>query len=226
MAYLVKDTRGFSKYWQCIYSVTLPDGRRRKIKKSTKQTDRQKAWEVCLAMVNAEELIVYESPTEQQLRDVINNALARAEGRDKLRDPTIRQQLETWIENKKGSVSEATLVAYQQARDLLLGFLGPRSARPVRMLTKNDAIAFRDRLLTEGRTPGTVNKIVKKYLTGPFESARKEGLIDYNPFVAVDRLKSKTVAKDVFTPEQVARLAQVSETRTGRVRFWRATPRA
>ena len=32
----------------------------------TKQTDRQKAWEVCLAFVNAEEHIAYASPTEQQ----------------------------------------------------------------------------------------------------------------------------------------------------------------
>ena len=64
MACLVKDPRGWSKYWQCVYSVTMPDGTRHKLKKSTKQTDRQKAWEVCLAMVNAEGLIAYESPTE------------------------------------------------------------------------------------------------------------------------------------------------------------------
>ena len=49
---------------------------------------------------------------------------------------------------------------------------------------------------------------MKKYLTGPFESAKKEGLIDYNPFVAVDALKAKKVPKDTFTPEQVALLVK------------------
>jgi integrase len=56
-----------------------------------------------------------------------------------------------------------------------------------------------------------VNKICKKYLTGPFESARKEGLIDYNPFVAVDALKAKKLAKDVFSPQQVAWLVKAAE---------------
>jgi hypothetical protein len=34
--------------------------------------------------------------------------------------------------------------------------------------------------------------------------------VEYNPFVAVDALKSRTVAKDVFAPEQVSRLVQVA----------------
>jgi hypothetical protein len=87
-------------------------------------------------------------------------------------------------------------------------------------------VEFRDHLLAEGRTPGTVNKLLKKYLTGPFESARKEGLVDYNPCVAVDALKSKTVAKDVFTPEQVSPLVQAFRlpvARTARERSWWVT---
>src|SRR6202043_3269208 len=60
-------------------------------------------------------------------------------------------------------------------------------------------------------TAGTVNKVCKKYLTGPFESARKEGLIDHNPFVALDALKAKKVEKDVFTPKQVARLVKAAK---------------
>ena len=141
---------------------------------------------------------------------MINSTLERI-GERKLSDPSIREQLNTWIENKRGSVSEATLVAYEQARDLFVSFLGPRAERSVRLLKKSDVVEFRDHLRKEGRTASTVNKLVKKYLTGPFESARKEGLIDYNPFVAVDALKAKKVAKDVFTPEQVARLVKAAK---------------
>jgi integrase len=47
-------------------------------------------------------------------------------------------------------------------------------------------------------------------LTGPFESARKEGLIDYNPFVALDSLKVKKVERATFTTGQVARLVRAA----------------
>jgi integrase len=165
---------------------------------------------VCLTELAVESAIHSGSATEQQLRKMINSALERI-GERKLSDPSVKQQLNTWIENKRGSVSDATLLAYEQARDLLVSFLGPRAERSIRMLKKSDVIEFRDHLRKEGRTAGTVNKLVKKYLTGPFESARKEGLIDYNPFVAVDALKVKKVEKDVFTPEHVARLVKAAK---------------
>src|SRR5258708_3057720 len=94
--------------------------------------------------------------------------------------------------------------------NLFLKFLGARAQRSVRLLKKNDVIEFRDHLLAEGRTPATVNKLVKMYLSAPFETARKEGLIDSdsNPFVAVDALKAKKITKDVFTPEHVAGLVK------------------
>src|SRR6202030_3487079 len=78
-------------------------------------------------------------------------------------------------------------------------------------LKKSDVIQFRDHLASSGRTPGTINKIVKLYLAAAFESARKEGLMDYNPFTATDSLKSKKIRKDVFTPEQVARLVKAAK---------------
>ena len=205
MACLVKRQNGRSPYWYCCY--TTSDGQR--LKKSTMQTDRAKAWEVCIAMATAEGVIAAGSATEAQLRKVIDNALERI-GERKLNEPTVRQQLDEWIAEKEAAVSEATIVAYKHARELLLEFLGPRAYLSVRMFKKQDAVAFRDHLLAEGRTAGTVNTFVKKYLTGPFENARKEGLMDYNPFIAVKALKSKAVAKDVFSPEQVAQLLAVA----------------
>jgi integrase len=203
MPCLVKDSRGRSPFWVCCY--TTADGRR--LKKSTKQTDRTKAMKVCHAFIEADNAIQTKSATAQQLRKVINDTLLRI-GENVLHDPTIKEQLEAWIGSKRGSVSQATLLAYEHARDLLLEFLGPRAGQSVRALQKADVIGFRDHLLKDGRTPGTVNTLVKKYLTGPFESAKKEGLIDYNPFVAVDALKAKKVQKDIFTPEQVALLVK------------------
>ena len=212
MACLVKDTRlgksgksPKSPYYICCWT----DSSGHRWKRTTRQTDKDKAWTVCLAMIETEKAIGSRAATEPWLRKFVNDTLTRI-GERELSNPTIKEQLDTWIANKKGSVSKATALAYEYARDLLLEFLGPRAGQGIRSLQKSDAIAFRDHLRNEGRTPGTVNTVVKKYLTGPFESARKEGLIDYNPFVAVDALKSKTVAKDVFSPEQVGRLIQVT----------------
>jgi integrase len=201
MPCLVRDSRNRSPYWICAYKV----GDRR-LKKSTKQTDKKKAWEVCLAYVNAEAAIASGSVTEQQMRRVIDDTLIKL-GEKRLNDHTVRQQLETWIQSKVGATAERTLVAYRQAKDLFLEFLGPRAERSIRALQKSDVVRFRDQLLAEGRTPETVNKL-KKYLSGPFMSAKKEGLVEYNVFAAVDALRTTKVAKDRFTPDQVAAILQ------------------
>src|SRR5260221_10801216 len=181
MPCLIKDKKERSPFWYCCYDVVETDKegikQTRRLKKSTKQTDKAKAWDVCLTFVNAESAIASDSkPTEQQLRKVINSALERI-GERKLNDPSVRGQLNTWIENKRGSVGEATLPAYEQARDLLVNFLGPRADRSVRLLKKSDVIEFRQHLSKEGRTPNTLNKL-RTYITVAFEIARKEGLIN------------------------------------------------
>jgi integrase len=204
MACLVKDRTGRTKFWYCAF--TTADGRR--LKKSTKQTDRTKAWEVCVAMVNAEGAIASGSATERQLRKVINQALETV-GERRLPDPTIEELLDNWIAEKAGAVNAATLQSYRSARKRLLDFLRPAAKGNLRSLTKQRVVEFRNHLATEGRTPATVNKILKHCLAGAFESARKEGLIDFNPFVAVDPLKEKRLKKDTFTPEQVTELLSV-----------------
>src|SRR5258708_10607426 len=105
MPCLIKDKTGRSPFWYCAY--TAPDGRR--LKKSTKQEDKKKAWEVCLTFVNAETDIATKSPTEKQLRKGINDALIRL-GQHRLTDPSIKKQLNTCVQNKLRSVGEATLV--------------------------------------------------------------------------------------------------------------------
>jgi|ERR1700730_1813196 integrase len=206
MPCLTKDPKGRSPYFYVCY--TTPDGRR--LKKSTGQTDKAKAWEFYNTAIAAEKAIASGSASERQLRKIINDALERL-GERKLSDPSIKRQLDTWIESKRGAVAESTIAAYEQTRDLFLSFLGGRAERSVRTLKKSDVIQFRDHLASSGRTPGTINKIVKLYLAAAFESARKEGLMDYNPFTATDSLKSKKIQKDVFTPEQVARLVKAAK---------------
>jgi hypothetical protein len=46
---------------------------------------------------------------------------------------------------------------------------------------------------------------------GPQKATRKLGKIKYNPVMATDPLKADAVAKDVFSPEQVARLVAAAK---------------
>jgi integrase len=206
MASLTKDSRGRSPFYICCY--TGPDGRR--IKRSTKQTNKEKAQLVCLTFLEAERKIAKESATEQQLRKVINSALDRL-GERKLSDCTVRQQLQTWIDSKAGALAAGSLTGYKQARELLLEFLGARAERSVRLVTKADAIALRDKLVAQGRTPNTVNKLTIKYLGSAFSEAVEEGVIESNPFASIDPLKESKITKGTFSPEQIAQLLAVSD---------------
>ena len=160
-------------------------------------------------MDHAENAIAKGSATEQQLRKVINDALMRI-GERKLNDPTVRELLDSWIQDKRGSAKERTIRTYEQARNQFLAFLGPRANRSIRLLKKNDVVEFRDQLLAEGRTATTVNNIVKLCLPGPFETARKDGLLDFNPFASVARLKAATIERDTFSPSMVAALLEAA----------------
>jgi integrase len=206
MACLVRDSRGRSPFWMCAY--TAPDGRR--LKKSTKQTNKEKAWAVCLTFVQAEEAVAKQSVTELQLRKVIDSALERI-GEKKLSDRTVRQQLDAWLGSKRGALAPGSIIGYQQAADLLLGFLGPRADKSIRLLTRRDVVALRDKLVSEGRTPNTVNKLIKKFLASAFSEAVQDGVIESNPFASVDALKETQIEKGTFSPEQIAELLAVAD---------------
>lgn len=160
-------------------------------------------------MVEAEKAISAGATTEAALRKVINRALERI-GERAMRSPTIEGQLNYWLKEKTGTLSNETMRSYSSAAKRLLDFLGPASKGSIRSLTKARVVDFRNWLRSQGRTPTTINKILKHCLAGAFESARKEGLIELNPFVAVDRLKGKGVRKDTFRPEQVAALLEAA----------------
>jgi integrase len=199
MACLLKDSKKRSPYWICSY--TAPDGRR--LKKSTKQTDKQKAWQVCLSFMEAETSIATGSRTEHQLRRVIDSALRRV-GEAPLHDATVRQSLDVWLAEKSGALAPASFKQYSQVALLFIKFMGPRADQSIRQITKRDAVAFRDWLSLE-RSAATVNKL-KGFLAGAFQSAKGEGILEQNVFSLTANLKAAPIERDTFSPEQVARL--------------------
>jgi hypothetical protein len=107
MGTLVKDARGRSPYWYCAY--TTADKRR--LKKSTKETDRRKAKIVCEGYEAAEDSVKRGTATEEQVRRIMNDVIARVTGK-RVYDPTARQWFERWLESLKGEIGEASIIRY------------------------------------------------------------------------------------------------------------------
>jgi integrase len=70
----------------------------------------------------------------------------------------------------------------------------------------DDVRSFRESLRRDGGAPQTVNQLIRKNLSIPFQSAWKLGIISMNPVQGVESLLEETGDRDVFSPEDIARL--------------------
>jgi integrase len=199
MGYLVKDAWDRSPYWQAVY---FTGGR--KIRKSTKCTDKGRARAVLHGFEAAEMLAATAGVTEQQIRQVMSETIARVTGR-RLYDPTIAEHLSGWRKSEQETVSESTIRRYSQVARDFESFLGPRRHARLDALSKEIFLSFRDKLRADGCSPRSVNQTLK-ILRRPFKLAFDEGLIRHNPIAAIKRLRGSPAEKGVFTPDQVAQL--------------------
>jgi len=207
MGTLVKDAWGRSKFW--YYAYTSADGRR--LKKSTKETDRRKAKIIGEAFENAEDLVKAGSATEEQIRRVMKDTIARVTGKT-VYDPTVRQWFERWLESEKGAISDGTLVRYKQIVKDFLVCIGPVANSRLEAVTSEDVLKYRQQLEAGGRAPLTINLTIKRVLRRAFKIAMDEGLIARNPCATVRSIRDiGKVEKGTFTPEQIAKLVEHAE---------------
>ena len=206
MATLVKDCRGRSPYYVCCY--TAADGRR--LKKSTKQTDRAKALEVCLALERAEGMAAHGTLTEARARELIGEVLERTCG-DTLPFYTAEAWLRDWLREKQISKSEGTHVKYSRTIESFINHLGSRSKINVSAISPKDIATFRDAEIASGKNPNTVRYLIK-HLRIPFNAARRQGLLIHNPAESVELpAAAKTddgaeTSRDPFSLQQIKAL--------------------
>jgi integrase len=183
---------------------TLADGTR--ATRSTGKTNRREADIICQAWQAAEDEAAGRSLTRDRVTAILNETLKRV-GLDPIHQVTVSGWLNQWTANCEHSTKPATLSAYKQVAQDFLDFIGPTvAARPLANIALTDINRFKDRLLGEGRSPATVNKLIKKFLNTPFELARKSGKVPFNPINLFKPLKYEAGTKGRFSPEQVARL--------------------
>src|SRR5947208_3566291 len=128
-----------SPYWTCCY--TNADGQR--CKKSTKQSDRKKAMEVCLSIERAERFAKAGTLTEQVAKKIIAEIVERTTG-EKLHDHTAGDWLKEWCAGKADTKSAATAERYAQVTREFLESLGSRAKLSLAHIAPKDIRAYRD----------------------------------------------------------------------------------
>jgi integrase len=139
-------------------------------------------------------------------RDLVNTLL-RAAGQETLDAVTNRKWCDGWTAGKSGSIKNQSCVKYQQICRGWLAFLRNAADKPLEIISRSEAVAFRDRLRKDGLAPKTVNHMIK-ILRGVYNDAVEQGHIGRNPFVGVASLRENDhQAKRLpFTTAEVARL--------------------
>jgi integrase len=210
MASIHKDSQGRSPYWYCAYYGA--DGRR--MQRSTRQTDRKAAREICFLWEKASEKARRHELTAAAGRKVIAEMVSISSG-EVLEFHSVEEWIRSWLDGKKGAIAATTFSKYEQTLRDFLTYLGKRAEAPLASVSPADIVRFRDHQRGEGRSVETVN-LIKVVLNIPFEAARRQGVINFNPVSAVDNLRSSNgqaglVGREAFSHDELSRLVAQAE---------------
>jgi integrase len=210
MASITKDAHQPPKspFWIACFNGVGSDGTARRLKRSTKTTDRKLAQRLADEWEQLEKLAGKGRLTESHCRKVIAQMYERTVG-EPLHFRTAREHLVEWVESKKNETELRTYLKYRQIVDEFLTHVGVKADRLLREITPTDIRSWRDALKRKGLAAPTVNDAIKT-LRMPFKAAHDTGYIEINPCtknsVRPVRDEARNVEKDVFTPEQLAAL--------------------
>jgi integrase len=216
MASITKDAHQPPKspFWIACFNGIGSDGKARRLKRSTKTTDKKLAQKLADEWEQLEQLAGKGRLTESQCRKVIAQMYERTAG-EPLHFKTAREYLAEWVESKENETELRAYWKYRQIVDEFLKHVGAKADRLLREITPADIRSWRDALKRKGLSAPTVNHAIK-ILRMPFRAAHDAGYIDINPNTknTVRPLKdeARNVSKDVFTPEQVAALTDAAPT--------------
>jgi integrase len=206
MASIHRNIRAPRGAWYAV--LRLADGRR--VWRSTRTRDKAKAKIIAEAWQTAEDDVAAGHGTKDRITEILNETLKRV-GVETIVRINVGDWLDDWL-SSKDQVSEATRLAYEQCVREFKAYLGEGGVkRRLETISETDIRGFIRHLRTEGCSGGTINKLVRKYLSVPFEKARKLGKIKINPVMVTDPEKVEIVSRHMFTPEQVADLIAVAD---------------
>jgi integrase len=197
--------RAKSPYWVCCYTSATDQ----RLKKSTKQTERKKAWEVCLAIERAEHHAKNGTLTEQAAKRIISEILERTTG-EPLHNYKICDWLAHWLEMKEQVRAGKTMERYRQVIRDFIASLDNRANLALSHITSKDFLTYRDSIIAANKTARTANLSVK-VVSAAFNAAVRQHLIESNPATALESLPVRTEERATFTPAQVSKLIRAAE---------------
>jgi integrase len=204
MASVVKDSRDRSPFFIACYT----DSTGRRLKKSTKLTNKKAALEVALALEHGEDQARKGTFTEARLRDLLEQTLERVIGAP-VQHYTCRSWFEEWCEEKSRSRSPATSVRYAQVARDFLSSLGPRADLALEHISARDVRLYRDAALKKGASNGTANLVVSIISMGLHRAVR-QGKLKNHPCLELDTLDGESVEREPFTPDEIKNLLKAA----------------
>lgn len=197
MACVIKDKskrngRPRSPYWYACYV----DATGRRLKKSTGQTSKSKALQICMQLQKAVDEARRGALTEARTRELLSEVLQSVNGKG-LHVFTVSDWFELFVKGKRKSRADKTAARHEQMMKEFVEFLGPRAKLNIAVVTSKDIADFRDHRHSLGLAPSTVNLDIT-LISAAFNAAWKQGHISVNPCAAIEPLRISRSGKASF----------------------------
>ncbi|HTD17732.1 MAG TPA: tyrosine-type recombinase/integrase [Chthoniobacterales bacterium] len=186
-----------SKYFTACFRDH--NGRQRRI--STKETNRKNAQKLADEYEKASRT----KRTLRQAQAVLDRLHEELSG-EKIVRISFRRCLNDWLKAKEAETARTTMTFYRGSLNKFVLFLGDRSDQPIREITKQDVVAFRNSLMKQ-ISAKTANHDLKA-LKMMFKSARRDSVITEDPTEFVESIRRERVSK-IKRPFTLAELRSI-----------------
>src|SRR5215468_8255216 len=151
MASITKDAHQPPKtpFWIACFNGIGSDGRVRRLKRSTKTTDRKLAQKLADEWESLEKLAGKGRLTESHCRKVIAQMYERTTG-EPLHFHTAREWLTEWVASKRNETEPRSFLKYEQVVNEFLNHVGAKADRVLRDITPADIRSWRERAKAQG----------------------------------------------------------------------------
>jgi hypothetical protein len=146
-----------SRFWTACY--TDKDGRR--VKKSTKQTERKKAMVIAVEWERVEARARKATVSTRQIQKVLNELLEKT-NEETIVTPSTQKYLDDWLTSIETKKSGGTYERYKHTVELFLKHIGAAARSPVTSITSSHIENFLNARLKESVAPKTA-VVDKKY---------------------------------------------------------------
>ena len=224
--------RDDSQFWWTTFVVVTADGKRKRVRRSTKERKQREAEKVAWNMLSSykadrgagkeksEELLrIVRDATDLAIngdlnaykaQEYISELLSISTG-EEIQTYSIEGWLTYWLGLKKEQVKKGTLGTYKTAVKTFLEFLGDHSQNKLQTLTKKQITDFRASLRAKGLVAKTVNLRVKS-LGICLEQAKKDNITSFNVAYGITPLpETDSKSRIPFTHDEVKELINNAE---------------